>query len=254
MNVQKAESALAALEKKKADIVAKLERADADATAAGAERDELNRLETLVVLGEASEKDVARRRDAFAKNSDAAVRRQYVLRAALAEIESRIADATGALLRARRDAAEQAYRTALRERNKGASAVGEGISVDLKRIDALERLRAQADEARRAFVELLDELGEDKPEFPEMDEPDFRPAGWERLAKLLEEGPLQPLARAAAALRQARAEMRRSDELLIRQAAASGRFPVGFPERLRAEAEQLMAAEEERRRAEAARS
>jgi hypothetical protein len=121
----------------------------------------------------------------------------------------------------------------------------------VERFRKLDQLRDAADGAADGRKKVSTWVGEEPPEFPEMDEPDFRPDGWELVVGTLQRGPRQPLATAAQQRREREEPHRRTDEAMLRQVEnAGGIFIGGFPDRLRPEVERRLEFVRQRREAE----
>jgi hypothetical protein len=246
--VQKREQKLRELEEKRARIESELEQSATDLTRATSAIAEAERLESFVLLGDASARDAEwARADADEALKDAR-RRKRTAEGALAELDAQFEEATRALAHAQREATGVAYRDALRKRNQAAEAANEALAAAVERVRELARRRDVAEQVGARAKEACDVVGEDPPEFPEMDEPDL-PEGWQWFVEVLQQGPKQPLADSAEAVRRRRDEVRHSEDAEVQRAVASGSIPPGTREHVRVKAERAIAEEARRRQA-----
>jgi hypothetical protein len=249
--MQKQEATLRELDEKRARIESQLGQAAEDVTRAESAVVEAEKLESLALLGDAKAQDAERARSDADKVLEDARRRKRTAEGALAELKGRLEEASRALAYAQRDAAGVAYREALRKRNEATQTAAEALVAAVDRVRELARFRDAADEAGGRAKETSDALGEEPPEFPELDEPDFLPDGWQWFVEVLQQGPRQPLATAAEQRREREEARRRSEEAMLRQVEnAGGIYIGGFPDRLRPEAERRLELVRQRREAE----
>ena len=151
--------------------------------------------------------------------------RLQLLRRTAADFETRIAQKEQELARARD--AERRWRAALEARNATALVLEDALQDALAALQVLEQRRAEVRVAQEEFTTLL---SDDAPTWAEyVDEPEFRPSGWERLLDAVAGGPERPRAE----LESQREERRRRDEELLQAAVERGGVALtNLPEHL----------------------
>ncbi len=151
--------------------------------------------------------------------------RLELLRRVASDFEVRIAEKEEELARAQR--AEERWRAALETRNATALVLGDTLEEALAAFQVLEQRRVEARAAREEFETRANAENPTWAEF--VDEPEFRPGGWERLVDAITAGPERPLAQ----LESAREERRRRDEELLQAAVERGGVALtNLPEHL----------------------
>lgn len=151
--------------------------------------------------------------------------RLELLRRVASDFEVRIAEKEEELARAQR--AEERWRAALETRNATALVLGDTLEEALAAFQVLEQRRVEARAAREEFETRANAENPTWAEF--VDEPEFRPGGWERLVDAIAAGPERPLAQ----LESAREERRRRDEELLQAAVERGGVALtNLPEHL----------------------
>ncbi len=252
-SVHKIEGELKQLEEKRTALTHELEQAEARLAQAQAKAPGLAELETKVFLGEASDGDVDRVRQALDREAQAAQGELDRLRRVGPELDRRLAAGREALRRARLDEARLVLAKASAAQVKAAEAVRDALAQAATTAAELEKRRADAGKATAAAEALL-AAGETLDAGP--DEPDFT-QGMEGLLSVMTRGPVQP-SRVAAAKETTR---RRQDAESLSWAATaskSGLTPwaqIGcqLPEHLHEQARQKfdeLAEERKRRRQE----
>lgn len=184
--LERAQADLREAEQRKTKHLAELETAEAVVAEAEASLEEARASESAA-YAEERDLDDARSRRAEAEEQVRRVRADLRrIQGYGPAIERRVEEARAAVRAAERDDAEVRYRDALAERNEAVVAFTRSPS--LAALEAMERKRREAEEARERLAEL--HVG-DWPEIPAEDEPVF-PEGSDRVAQALAAGPRRP--------------------------------------------------------------
>jgi hypothetical protein len=240
--LDKAVAEVRELEERKTKLIAQLERADAELAQAREVEAAAVKAESLVLVDGGDERKVEKAREEAEARVVAAQRQPVRLRAAIQEFDARIERGRGTELVARAAAALEAHKKALRERNDAAAAFGKAVTFDaFAELEALEQGRAKVDETASELRALYSELELELPDLETTDEPSWRPERWELITEVIAAGPEQPRRMSIEAAERRERQQEQSDRAHLQMVRTQRSIPAGFPDRLRPQAEAVMA-------------